>query len=234
MRKISPVLSRALLNNTETYVEQPETINAKQEPNHLLKLTLDMGPLAVFFATYAYVGGGAGQGPAHDMTRIGYATGALMIATLVSLVASRLLLKRIPVMPLVTGIFVLIFGGLTLYLQDPTFIKIKATILYLLFATALAAGLFFRKLLLKMLLSEVLQMRDEGWRILTLRWIGFFIFLAIANEIVWRNFSEPTWVGFKSFGVMPLTFLFMTAQVSLIMKYQMPDVSSTQSEASSN
>ena len=156
-----------------------------------------------------------------------------MIATAISLIASRILLKRIPLMPLVTGAFVLIFGSLTIYLRDPTFIKIKPTVLYLLFACTLAGGLFFRKLLLKMLLSEALQMRDEGWRLLTLRWIGFFLFLAVANEIVWRNFSEATWVSFKSFGAMPLTFLFMMAQLSLIAKYQLPEVSSKGSEITS-
>jgi intracellular septation protein len=208
-------------------VQQTEAAGTKQEPNHLLKLALDMGPLVVFFAVYAFSGGHADGGqPAQDMTRIGFATGALMIATLISLIASQILLKRIPAMPLITGIFILIFGGLTLYLRDPTFIKIKATILYLLFATALAGGLFFRKLLLKILLSEALQMRDEGWRILTLRWIGFFICLAIANEIIWRNFQESVWIGFKSFGVLPLTFIFMMSQITLIMKYQIPAVSS--------
>jgi intracellular septation protein len=156
-----------------------------------------------------------------------------MIATAVSLIASRILLKRIPLMPMVTGVFVLIFGSLTIYLRNPTFIYIKPTILYLMFASALAGGLFFRKLLLKNLLSEALQMQDEGWRILTQRWIGFFLVLAILNEAVWRNFPEATWVAFKSFGVMPLSIIFMATQISLIMKYQIPDVSSGKSEAPS-
>ncbi|MGO9544315.1 MAG: septation protein A [Rhodomicrobium sp.] len=212
---------------------QMKAAKAKQEPNTLLKLVLDMGPLAIFFLTYALVKGApVAEGAPADMTRLIYATVALMMATFLSLVASRILLKRIPVMPLVTGVFVLVFGTLTIYLQDPTFIKIKATILYCLFAGALAGGLLFRKLLLKILLGEALQMQDEGWRLLTLRWIGFFVFLAIVNEIVWRNFSEATWVGFKSFGVMPLTFMFMMAQISLIMKYQIPEVSSEGSKIS--
>ncbi|MFZ0570695.1 MAG: septation protein A [Rhodomicrobium sp.] len=215
-------------------MEQVKAVKAKQEVNQVLKLALDMGPLVVFFVTYAFVRGNAG-GPAmaSDMKRVIYATVALMIATAISLVASRILLKRIPVMSLVTGVFVMVFGSLTWYFQDGTLIKIKATILYLLFAAVLAGGLFFRKLLLKILLGEALQMQDEGWRLLTLRWIGFFIFLAVMNEIVWRNFSEPTWVSFKSFGVMPLTFLFMMAQITLIMKYQTPEVLSDKSDASS-
>jgi intracellular septation protein len=155
-----------------------------------------------------------------------------MIATAVSLIVSRVLLKRMPIMPLVTGVFVLIFGGLTIYLRDPTFMKIKPTIVNLLFAVILAAGLFFRRPLLKFALGEVLQMQDEGWRLLTLRWIGFFIFLAILNEIIWRNFSTPTWVSFKSFGMMPLTLLFMMSQITLIMRHQIPAVSSDSTEPS--
>ncbi len=215
-------------------MEQLKTIERKQGANPLLKIVLEMGPLVIFFATYGLVKGGtAAPGTTGDMTRIIYATVALMIATLVSLVASRILMKRIPVMPLVSGVLVMVLGALTIYLQNATFIKIKPTILYLLFAGALGGGLLFGKLLLKIVLGEVMQMQDEGWRILTLRWIGFFMVLALMNEIVWRNFSEPTWVAFKSFGVMPLTFLFMMAQVSLILKYQMPEVSSVNPEASS-
>ncbi len=210
-------------------MEQVRAIKAKRDSNPFLKLALEMGPLFVFFATYAFAGGAES---AHDMRRIIYATAALMIATLVSLVGSRVFLKRIPVMPLVSGILILVLCTLTIYLQNPTFIKIKPTILYLLFASVLAGGLLSGKLLLKIVLDEVLRMQDEGWRLLTLRWIGYFIFLAIINEAVWRNFSEPTWVAFKSFGVMPLTFLFMMAQITLIMKYQTPDVSSEKSDVS--
>ena len=204
-----------------------------KKPDPMLKIALDMGPLVVFFGTYAWAKSDALEAGATDIKRIVYATTALMIATAVSLIASRILLKRIPLMPMVTGVFVLIFGSLTIYLRNPTFIYIKPTILYLMFASALAGGLFFRKLLLKNLLSEAMQMQDEGWRILTQRWIGFFLVLAILNEAVWRNFPEATWVAFKSFGVMPLSIIFMAAQISLIMKYQIPDVSSGKSEAPS-
>jgi intracellular septation protein len=214
-------------------MEQANGGSKKPAGNPMLKLALEMGPLVIFFGTYAWAKGDAAEADAAGITRIIYATVALMIATPLSLIASHLLLKRIPVMPLVTGVFVLIFGSLTIYLRDPTFIKIKPTILYLLFAAALAGGLFSGRLFLKMLLSEAVQMQDEGWRLLTQRWIGFFVVLAIMNEAVWRNFTEATWVAFKSFGVMPLTVVFMMAQISLIMKYQTPDVSSEKSEASS-
>jgi intracellular septation protein len=203
----------------EVGVVQINRLKAKQDVNPLLKITLEMGPLVIFFLM-------------NSMKGIFYATAALMIATLVSLGASRLLLKRIPVMPLVTGAFVMVFGALTIYLQDATFIKIKPTILNLLFASVLAGGLFFRKSLLKIVLGEVLHLQEEGWRLLTIRWTGFFIVLAILNEIVWRNFSEQTWIAYKSFGVMPLTMLFMMAQITLIVKYQIPEVSAEPSEIS--
>lgn len=201
-------------------MEEVKTGAARQAANPLLKLVLETGPLVIFFV-------------ANSKSGIFYATAALMAATLVSLVASRILMKRIPVMPLVTGVFVMVFGALTLVLHDDTFIKIKPTVLNLLFASVLAGGLLYRKLLLKIVLGEVLRLQEEGWRILTLRWIGFFIFLAVTNEIVWRNFSRETWAAYKSFGVMPLTFLFMMAQVSLILRYQIPEVSSEGSEISS-
>jgi intracellular septation protein len=184
-----------------------------------LKLALEVGPLAVFFLMNGRLG-------------IFYATAAFMVATLISLVTSRVFFKRIPILALVTGLFVMIFGFLTIYLHDDTFIKIKPTIVNTLFATILIAGLYFRRPVLKFALGEILQMREEGWRILTLRWIGFFVFLAILNEIVWRNFSTDAWVSFKSFGMMPMSFFFMMSQITLIMRYQISEVSSESSEAS--
>lgn len=201
-------------------MEQLNTPAVKEAPDPLLKIALEMGPLLVFFGTYFFAG-------------IIPATAAIMIATPIALIASRILLKRIAIMPVVTGVLVLIFGSLTIYLRDPTFMYIKPTILYLFFASALAGGLISRKLLLKLLLGEAWQLRDEGWRLLTLRWIGFFVFLALINEVVWRHFSENNWVNFKTFGVMPLILLFAMAQVSLIAKYQIPDVSSKEFEITS-
>lgn len=203
-----------------------EAIKAKTEAANpvdktsILKLLLDVGPLAIFFI----MNGRAG---------IFYATGAFMVATVISLVASRLLFKRIPVIALVTGVFVMVFGALTIWLHDDTFIKVKPTIVNCLFVVILATGLYFRRPLLKLALGEVFKMEDEGWRILTLRWIGFFAVLAVLNEVMWRNFSTDTWVTFKSFGIMPLTFVFMLSQVALIMRYQIPEAEPEASEAKS-
>jgi intracellular septation protein len=200
-------------------VQQFEALKAKSEVSPLLKLALEVGPLAIFFIMNGQLG-------------IFYATAFFMVATLISLVTSRIFLKRIPMLALVTGVFVMVFGFLTIYLHDDTFIKIKPTIVNSLFAVILAAGLYFRRPVLKLALGEVLQMRDEGWRLLTVRWIGFFIFLALLNEAIWRNFSTDAWVSFKSFGMLPLTFFFMMSQITLIMRYQIPDVSSEPTEAS--
>jgi len=194
-------------------VEHLDTPNKKRDVSPLLKLALEVGPLAVFFITNGKFG-------------IFYATASFMAATLISLVTSGIFLKRIPVLALVTGVFVMVFGFLTIYLHDDTFIKIKPTVVNTLFAFILAAGLYFRRPVLKLALGEILQMREEGWRLLTLRWIGFFLFLAVLNEVVWRNFSTDTWVSFKSFGLMPLTFFFMMFQITLIMRHQISEVSS--------
>lgn len=194
-------------------MEHLDTPNKKRDVSPFLKLALEVGPLAVFFITNGKFG-------------IFYATASFMAATLISLVTSRIFLKRIPVLALVTGVFVMIFGFLTIYLHDDTFIKIKPTVVNTLFAFILAAGLYFRRPVLKLALGEILQMREEGWRLLTLRWIGFFLFLAVLNEVVWRNFSTDTWVSFKSFGLMPLTFFFMMFQITLIMRHQISEVSS--------
>jgi intracellular septation protein len=174
-----------------------------------MKLALELGPLLTFFLTYNWYG-------------IFPATGVFMAATVISLIASWVLLKKVPIMPLVSGALVLVFGGLTLYLQDGTFIKIKVTIIYVLFATALGVGLHLGQPFLKTLLSEAIQLQDEGWRKLTIRWMFFFLFLAVLNEIVWRNFPEKVWVDFKVFGILPLTFLFMMTQLGLLQKYQIP------------
>jgi len=194
-------------------VEQLDTPKRKRDVSPFLKLALEVGPLAVFFITNGKFG-------------IFYATASFMAATLISLITSSIFLKRIPVLALVTGVFVMIFGFLTIYLHDDTFIKIKPTVVNTLFAFILAAGLYFRRPVLKLAFGEILQMREEGWRLLTLRWIGFFLFLAVLNEVVWRNFSTDTWVSFKSFGLMPLTFFFMMFQITLIMRHQISEVSS--------
>ena len=182
---------------------------AATEPAILPKLAIELGPLLIFFAGNALAGIYAG-------------TAAFMVATLVSLIAARILYHKLPVMPLVSGVIVLVFGGLTLYLRDDTFIKLKPTIVYTLFAVLLAAAPLFKKPVLKLLFGPVFNLTEEGWRKLTLRWAAFFVAMAIVNEMVWRNFSTDAWVSFKAFGFLPLTFLFALAQVPLMQRHGEP------------
>jgi intracellular septation protein len=186
---------------------QPTQAEAMSPTKQGLKLLVEIGPLVVFFI-------------ANSRYDIFVATGAFMAATAVSLIASRLIFKRVPAMPLVTGIFVFIMGGLTLYLHDELFIKLKPTITNVLFASILLGGLAYGHSLLKYLFSDVFQLLDEGWRKLTLRWALFFLFLAVLNEIVWRFFSTDFWVAFKVFGVFPLTLIFSIMQLGLMQRYQ--------------
>ena len=172
-------------------------------PNPLVKLAIEAGPLLVFFIANAKAG-------------IFVATGAFMVAIVVALGASWLLERKLPMLPLVTAGFVLVFGGLTLALQDDLFIKLKPTIVNTLFAATLFGGLIAGKPLLKPLLGAALELTDEGWRKLTWRWAWFFVALALLNEAVWRSLSTDAWVAFKVFGIMPLTFLFLLSQLPLI------------------
>lgn len=178
----------------------------KKQLNPTLKLVLDIGPLVLFFAANAKFG-------------IYAATGAFMVAVLVALAVSYTLTKHVAVMPVVTAAVVLIFGGLTLVLHDDLFIKLKPTIIYVLFGGALVVGLMLGKNLLGIVFDSVFHLTDEGWRRLTWRWVFFFFALAILNEIVWRTQSTDFWVSFKLFGVVPLTFVFAALQYPLLMKY---------------
>ncbi len=187
-----------------------EKQSSSKEPEfsgqQLLKMLLELGPIAVFFIVNSRSG-------------IFYGTGAFMVATVVALVASQRLMGRIPVMPLVSGAFVLVFGSLTLILQDELFIKMKPTIVNGLFCGILLGGLVWGHALLKFVFGEVFNLTDEGWRKLTFRWALFFVFLALLNEVVWRWFSTDFWIGFKVWGVMPLTMVFAVAQIGLIKRY---------------
>src|SRR4029079_18901275 len=136
-----------------------------------------------------------------------------------ALAISSAFTRAVPAMALVSAVVVLVFGGATLFFQNETFIKLKPTIIYLLFAGTLFGGLIFRKTLLEMVFDQVFHLTDEGWRRLTVRWALFFLALAVLNEIVWRTQSTDTWVTFKVFGVMPLTFLFAALQYPLLMKH---------------
>jgi len=190
--------------------QQPPSASSQPEnlQRQLLKLVLEIGPLVIFFVSNSLGG-------------IYFATKIFMAATVIALALSRWLLGRIAVMPLVTAFFVMIFGGLTIILENDLFIKMKPTIVNLFFAAALLIGLWFGKSLLKYIFDNAFHLTEMGWSILTRRWAFFFIVLAALNEIVWRNFSTDFWVGFKTFGIMPLTMAFAVSQLKLIKQHEM-------------
>ena len=175
--------------------------------NPWVKFALELGPLALFFAAYSKF-------------NIYVATGVLMASVVVTLAVSYALLRRIPIMPLVTAVIVLIFGSLTLVLHDETLIKVKPTALYLLFGGALFVGLAIKRPLLKILFDGALSVTEEGWRKLTWRWAFFFLALAVVNELVWRTQTTDVWVKFKTFGFLPLTLAFALLQAPLIVRFE--------------
>jgi len=184
----------------------PAKTAERSELSPLLKFALDLGPLILFFLANAYY-------------KIFVATAAFMVATLVSLIVTYALTRRIAVMPLVTAGVVMIFGGLTLWLHDEVFIKLKPTIIYASFAAVLLGGLAFGRSFLALVLDSLFQLTEEGWKKLTLRWGIFFILMAILNEIIWRSVSTDTWVAFKTFGFLPITIAFALAQAPLISRH---------------
>jgi len=205
--------------STDTHASKAE----KQNP--LLKMALELGPLLIFF-----FGNLRGEWLAKtfpELTAIGgpllIATALFMVATVISLIISKIVFKHLPVMPFVSGIVVLVFGGLSIWLQDETFIKMKPTIVNTLFGVVLLGGLAFGTSLLGYVFNAAFQLDAEGWKKLTLRWGIFFLFLAVLNEVVWRYFSDDVWVSFKVWGTMPITILFTLAQMPLIMKHSLED-----------
>lgn len=180
---------------------------AKPQINPFLKLGLELGPLIVFFIV-------------NQRSDLFSATAIFMVAVLISLGLSRHFMKHWPVMPLVSAVVVLIFGGLTLWLHDETFIKVKPTIVNVLFGATLLIGLAFGKSLLAFALDMVIELTDLGWKKLTFRWGVFFFFLAALNEVIWRTQTTEFWVSFKVFGTMPITILFAVAQTPLILKHE--------------
>jgi intracellular septation protein len=188
-----------------TQIVPPPPIERTIHP--LLKLALELGPLGVFFV-------------ANQRGGIMTATGIFMVATLIALSAHYVLVRKLPMMPLISGAVVLIFGGLTLWLNDELFIKLKPTIVNTLFGVILIGGLLMGKSLLAYVLDSVFRLTDEGWRKLTWNWAWFFLALAVINEVVWRNFSTDFWVSFKVFGMMPITFIFAMSQAPILMRYE--------------
>jgi intracellular septation protein len=197
----------------------------KKEMNALLKLALELGPLMVFFFANARGEWLVETWPALGMLGgpIFLATGLFMVATAISLAISWALVRSLPIMPLVSGVVVFVFGALTLYLQDDIFIKMKPTIVNTLFGGVLLGGLLFGKSLLGYVFDSAFKLDAEGWRKLTLRWGLFFFFLAVVNEVVWRNFSTDAWVAFKVWGIMPITIIFTMTQMPLIMRHSLDE-----------
>jgi intracellular septation protein len=196
-----------------------------------LKFFLELGPLLVFFFLNSQEDISVWLGEyffGDTLKPIIVATGGFVIATIISLIATYIMLKNLPVMPLVSGFFIIIMGGLTIYLNDDTFIKIKPTIVNMLFGTVLLIGLKFNKVFLKLILEEGVDLTDIGWRGLTVRWGLFFYFLALINEIAWRCFTTDQWVTFKVWGVMPLTVIFVVFQIKFIMKHLKPEATENQ------
>ena len=186
------------------------TAAGRKPVSPLLRLVIEMGPLLIFFVTNRVSGIMAG-------------TAVFMVATPIAVLVSYRLEKRVPIMPLVGCGFVMLFGGLTLWQDNDIFIKVKPTIVNLLFAAVLFVGLALKRPYLKLLMGAVLHLDDEGWRRLGWRWAFFFVLLAVLNEVVWRNFSTDFWVGFKTFGLLPLTLVFAISQVPLISAHQVEE-----------
>jgi len=182
-----------------------------------LKLVIDLAPLLVFFAAYLTAG-------------IYWATGVLMVTTVLSLAASRILLGHISATLIITTVLVVGFGALTLFFNDPRFIKVKPTIVNLLFAGFLLGGLLLKRPVLQTVLGDAIRLSDIGWRKLTLRWAVFFLAMAALNEVVWRNFSEGAWASFKVFGILPLTLVFAVLQLGLMKRHEVAQETDTASE----
>ena len=179
----------------------------------LLKFITDFGPLLIFFFFY------------YDSNKdLKVAIPPFIIATIISLVVVWFLEKKIPMVPLLGGVLITFFGGLTIYFDNPVFIYIKPTIINLLFGLALLFGKYFTdEPILKKMLGKSIALTNEGWSILNKRWMIFFFVVAILNELVWRTQSEEFWVNFKVWGLLPITFIFTAFQVSIITKHKIDE-----------
>jgi len=177
----------------------------------LIKFTADFGPLLIFFTIYF-----------NNDQNLKLAIPPFIIATLIALIVIYFMEKKLPMVPLTSGILITLFGGLTLYFDNKIFFYMKPTIINLIFAAVLFFSKFFtEKPLLKLFFQNALNLEEEGWKKLNIRWIYFFIFVAILNEIVWRTQTEAFWVNFKVWGLLPITFIFTASQIPLINKYKL-------------
>ena len=177
----------------------------------IIKFLADFGPLLIFFIIYF-----------NNENDLKVAIPPFIIATLIALITVYFLEKKIPMVPLVSGVLITLFGGLTLYFDNKIFFYMKPTIINVLFAAVLFFGKYFtKKPLLKIFFQNALNLENEGWKKLSYRWIYFFIFVAMLNEMIWRTQSEAFWVNFKVWGLLPISFLFAASQVPLINKYKL-------------
>lgn len=190
----------------------------KSQPHPFFKLATELGPLLVFFAANAKFG-------------LFVATAAFMVAIMAAMIASYAVTRHIPLMAVVTGVIVIVFGTLTLVLHDETFIKVKPTIIYALFAAVLGGGLLFGRSFIAIMFDQVFNLTPRGWRLLTMRWALFFAAMAILNEFVWRTQSTDFWVNFKVFGAVPLTMIFAMMQMPLTRRYHLEPATLEASDA---
>jgi intracellular septation protein len=188
-------------------VYEGESVDAAgSEDPSALKLALDLGPLIAFFVTYYFAG-------------LYWATGVIIATTLAALVASRVAFGKLPLLPIISAALIVVLGSLTLWLNDDRFVKMKPTIAYLVFAALLLGGLALGRSPLKAVVGRAFSVTDAGWRLLTIRWGIFFLCMAAFNELLWRNFSEQTWVTFKTFGFLTMTIIFMALQKGLLERH---------------
>jgi intracellular septation protein len=198
---------------TSTESTSAEASQGKPAPTPGLRMLIDFGPLAVFFAVNSLMGG-------PQLMRMLAATAAFMVAIFIAMGISLWKTRHVSPMLWISGALVLVFGGLTLWFRDETFIKVKPTLVYSMFAAVLAYGLITRKPLLQMLLESAYPgLTAKGWRLLTINWAVFFVAMAVLNEIVWRTQTWDFWVGFKLWGVVPLTLIFAMGNIPMLLRH---------------
>ena len=190
----------------------------RKQPHPLFKFATELGPLLVFFV-------------ANAKANLFVATGAFMVAVIIAMVASYVVTKHVPMMAIVTAVVVIVFGSLTLLLHDETFIKMKPTIVYALFAATLGGGLLFGRSFIAIMFDQVFNLTPQGWRVLTLRWALWFAAMAVLNELIWRTQTTEFWVAFKVFGMVPLTMIFALTQMPLVKRHALTPVSLEKSAA---